>query len=78
MTILREWRAEIRRPKKGEYVEYVRTTGDVGALDERFQELHTRVVLREHTSMESSTASIAKTLAATDDKTLPPGLRREP
>jgi hypothetical protein len=27
MSILREWRAEIRRPKKAEYVEYVRTTG---------------------------------------------------
>jgi heme-degrading monooxygenase HmoA len=30
MTILREWRAEIRRPKKTEYVEYVRTTGIAG------------------------------------------------
>ena len=27
MPILREWRAEIRRPKKAEYLEYVRTTG---------------------------------------------------
>jgi hypothetical protein len=27
MPILREWRAEIRRPKKAAYVEYVRTTG---------------------------------------------------
>ena len=27
MPILREWRAEIRRPKKEAYLEYVRTTG---------------------------------------------------
>jgi heme-degrading monooxygenase HmoA len=30
MPILREWRAEIRRPKKAAYVEYVRTTGIAG------------------------------------------------
>ena len=30
MTILREWRAEIRRAKKAAYVEYVRTTGISG------------------------------------------------
>ena len=30
MAILREWRAEIRRAKKNDYVEYVRTTGLVG------------------------------------------------
>jgi heme-degrading monooxygenase HmoA len=30
MTILREWRAEIRRPKKAEYVAYARTTGITG------------------------------------------------
>jgi heme-degrading monooxygenase HmoA len=30
MSILREWRAEIRRPKKAEYVEYVRATGIAG------------------------------------------------
>jgi hypothetical protein len=30
MAILREWRAEIRRPKKAAYVEYVRTTGIAG------------------------------------------------
>jgi heme-degrading monooxygenase HmoA len=33
MTIHREWRAEIRRPKKTEYVEYVRTTGIAGYRD---------------------------------------------
>jgi hypothetical protein len=33
MSILREWRAEIRRPKKAEYVEYVRTTGIAGYRD---------------------------------------------
>ncbi len=27
MAILREWRAEIRRPLRKEYVEYVRKTG---------------------------------------------------
>ena len=30
MPILREWRAEIRRPMKAAYVEYVRTTGIAG------------------------------------------------
>jgi heme-degrading monooxygenase HmoA len=30
MPILREWRAEIRRPRKAEYVEYVRATGIAG------------------------------------------------
>src|SRR5271170_3912701 len=30
MAILREWRAEIRRPRKAAYVEYVRTTGIAG------------------------------------------------
>ena len=30
MAILREWRAEIRRPKKAAYVEYVRATGIAG------------------------------------------------
>jgi len=30
MAILREWRAEIRRPKKAAYVEYVRRTGIAG------------------------------------------------
>jgi hypothetical protein len=30
MPILREWRAEIRRPKKAAYVEYVRATGIAG------------------------------------------------
>jgi heme-degrading monooxygenase HmoA len=30
MSILREWRAEIRRERKNEYVEYVRATGIVG------------------------------------------------
>jgi heme-degrading monooxygenase HmoA len=30
VPILREWRAEIRRPKKAAYVEYVRTTGIAG------------------------------------------------
>lgn len=30
MPILREWRAEIRRPKKAAYVDYVRTTGIAG------------------------------------------------
>lgn len=27
MAVLREWRAEIRRPLKDEYVAYVRATG---------------------------------------------------
>ncbi len=30
MAILREWRAEIRRSKKNQYVDYVRTTGLLG------------------------------------------------
>jgi len=30
MTILREWRAEIRRAKRDEYVRYVQSTGIVG------------------------------------------------
>lgn len=33
MAILREWRAEIRRPRKAEYVEYVRRTGIAGYRD---------------------------------------------
>ena len=30
MPILREWRAEIRRPKKAPFVEYIRATGIAG------------------------------------------------